>query len=242
MDSLDSTSSVSLYFQLKEIFINKIRNKEWNHEDKIPAEMDLCKQYCVSRITIRKALSELVNEGYLIRKRGKGTFVSLPKIEQNLSSFYSLSEEFKKMGFFPHSDLLEFSLQIPSPEICKALSLSEDNMAYYFKRLRYADDVLIAIEFTYIPADIFLGIKEEDIKEKHLYDVMRDCYGVIPIFAEESIGATLIGEKESIYFRLKKGCPAISINRLTYSNDRCIEYTNGVIRGDKYKFKVKLYL
>lgn len=241
MDFLDSTSTVSLYLQLKEIFINKIRNKEWKLEDRIPAELDLCKHYLVSRITVRQALSELVNEGYLIRKQGKGTFVSIPKIEQSLTSFYSLSEEFEKMGFVPHSDLLEFSLQIPGPEICKELNLSEENnKAYYFKRLRYADDVLIAIESTYIPADLFFGLKEEEIKQKHLYDVMRDTYGIIPTSAEESIGATLIGEKESIYFRLKKGCPAISLERLTYSNNRCIEYTYGVIRGDKYKFRVNL--
>ena len=243
MDSLDNTSSVSLYFQLEKIFINKIRTKEWKQEDKIPAELVLCKRYNVSRITVRQALIDLVNEGYLIRKQGKGTFVSIPQIEQDLEKFYSFSEEFKKMGFVPHSDLLEFSLQIATPHICKELNISEkNNEVYYFKRLRYATDVLIAIESTYIPADLFFDLKEVDIKQKHLYDIMRDTYGIIPITAEESIGATLIGEKESIYFSLKKGSPAISAKRLTYSNDRCIEYTYGVIRGDKYKFKVKLKL
>lgn len=241
MNSLDSTSSVSLYLQLKKIFINKIISKEWKFEDKIPPELDLCEQYNVSRITVRQALSELVNEGYLTRKQGKGTFVSIPKIEQNLTSFYSISEEFKKMGFVPHSDLLEFSLQIPVQEICEKLNLSEENnKAYYFKRLRYADDLVVAVESTYIPADLFCGLKEEDIKQKHLYDVMRDNYGIIPNSAEESIGATLIGEKESIYFRLKKGFPALSLERLTYNNNRCIEFTYGVIRGDKYKFRVNL--
>lgn len=241
MGTLDDKSPLSLYFQLKEILIEMIHKKELKFGEKIPTELELCAQFGVSRITVRQALAELEKEGYLIRKQGKGTFVSFPEIEQNLTSFYSFSEEFKKMGFQPSVEVLEFNLIIATPKISEILKLDESKLkVYYFKRLRYADKILIAIESTYIPQHLFPNLQESHIKEKPLYNVMREDYGIVPNSAEESIGATMISEKESFYFGFKKGTPAMSIERLTYRNSECVEYTYGIIRGDKFKFKVKL--
>lgn len=241
MESLDSTLPVALYYQLKEMLTNKILSKEWKVGEKIPTEFELCEQYKVSRITVRQALRDLEKEGYLVRKQGRGTFVSVPKIEQNLMSFYSFSREFKKRGFEPHSEVLEFHLQIPKPEIVNNLKLSnEQNQVYYIKRLRYADNMLLAIETTYLPADLFPGLDEKTLNEKALYEIMRDNYGVVPTSAEESFGATLIGGKESVYFGMKKGNPAISLERWAYSEERHIEYTTSIVRGDKFTFFVKL--
>src|SRR5450756_1435327 len=97
--------------------------KEWNPGDKIPNELALCHEYSVSRITVRQALTDLEREGYIIRKQGKGTFVSFPRIEQNLTSFYSFSDEFKKRGFRPSNKILEFHLTIPVSEIAVKLGI-----------------------------------------------------------------------------------------------------------------------
>src|SRR5665647_3212360 len=99
MGPLNVKLPTTLYFQLKEQLMSRIAMKEWNPGDKIPNEHALCHEYGVSRITVRQALTDLEREGYIIRKQGKGTFVTFPRIEQNLTSFYSFSDEFKKRGF-----------------------------------------------------------------------------------------------------------------------------------------------
>ena len=238
---LNEKSPVALYHQLKNILLQKIADKEWAKGQKIPSEFELCEQYGVSRITVRQALAELEKEGYLVRKQGKGTYVTIPAIEQNLMSFYSFTEEFRKKGFEPRSELLEFNLQVCSSEIRLQLNLDQSEpRAYYIKRLRYADNLLIAIESTYLPADLFPDLKEEDLKKTPLYDLMRNTYGIIPNTAEESFGAALIGEKEAFYFGVGKGSPALDIERKTYSNQRCIEYTKGTICGDRFRYSIKL--
>jgi len=195
----------------------------------------------VSRITVRRALAELENEGYLIRKQGKGTFVSIPRIEHNLVSFYSFSEEFKKRGYTPHNKVLNFELQRPDKEIRTKLRLFPPaQQVYYIKRFRYADDVLMAIEDTYIPASLFPGLRAEDLEVKPLYDIMREDYGIVPNSAEEIIGATIISENEAKHFGIKDNLAALHIERVTFSGAKCIEYTVGIVRGDRFRFRIKL--
>ncbi len=241
MGPLNVKLPTTLYFQLKELLMSRITMKEWNPGDKIPNELSLCHEYGVSRITVRQALTELEREGYIIRKQGKGTFVSFPRIEQNLTSFYSFSDEFKKRGFKPSNKILEFHLVIPVSEIAARLGIENTGkQVYYIKRLRYADETLVAIESTYLPADLFNDLNLEELESKSLYEIMRQKYDVNPNSAEESIGATSIGDREAIFFGAKKGTAALDIERFAFSGSRCVEYTSGIVRGDVFRFHVKL--
>ncbi|HHW48071.1 MAG TPA: GntR family transcriptional regulator [Clostridiaceae bacterium] len=238
---LDSSLESSLYSQLKDILLNKILSGEWSNGEKIPNEYELCKMYNVSRITVRQALAELTKKGYLVRKQGSGTYVSIPKIEHNLTSFYSFTEEFRKRGFSPSTKVLEFHMQIARKEIARKLGLGEGSKeVYYIKRLRFADNTPVALESTYIPAALFRNLNEEDLEVKALYDIMREQYGVVPSTAEESISAVNLGEKEAIYLGVDKGVAVLQVERFTYNLETCIEYTIGFIRSDVFSFHVKL--
>ena len=241
MKQLDGNLPVSLYYQLKQDLLGKIAGKEWRPGDKIPNEFELCREYGVSRITVRQALAELEKEGRLIRRQGKGTFVAIPRIEQNLASFYSLSEEFKKRGYSPSNKVLDFCLKAPPADIAEKLGLKgETDRAIYLRRLRFADEMPMAVEFTYLPADLFPGLTKTQLEHKALYDIMREDYGVIPVAAEESIGAVEIGDMEAAFFKTEKGRAAFEIERIAYSSDRCVEYAKGVVRGDVFRFHVRL--
>lgn len=241
MTSLDSKSPIALYHQLKLIIAKKIDNKEWLPGEQIPTEHELCQQYQVSRITVRQALAELEKEGRLVKKQGIGTFVSFSKFEQNLVSFYSFSEEFKKMGFSPRNKVLEFVHVLAPADIAEKLSLKDSQLGVYFiKRLRYADDILMAIEDTWLPASLFPGIDKQNLDDNALYDIMRDQYNVIPNSANESFGATAVNSKDAELFGIKIGDPALDIERLTFSAQVPIEYTTAIVRGDKFRFYVKL--
>jgi GntR family transcriptional regulator len=233
-------SFTPLYRQLKDIFLEKITGNEW--EDlKIPSEAELCKLYSVSRITVRQALSELENEGYIVKYRGKGSFINVPRIEQDLPSFYSFAEDFKKIGYNPVNKLIEFQLQKASKEIATVLNLDvNDREVYYFNRLRYADKILVAIEFTYLPASVFPGLTKEMLSSKPLYEIMKSNYSVMPISADQYFKATEFDAQDIQYFNFSKHVTAMEIRRIASNGSRIIEYTFGKVRGDMFSYHVKL--
>lgn len=240
MEKLQENSPVALYHQLKSILAQKIMNNEWQVGERLPTEFELCKQYGVSRITVRQALAELEREGLVRRRQGVGTFVTVPKIEQQLTSFYSFTEAFRKRGLKPRSEVEQLRIRRSTPEISRALHIAEDEEVYYLKRLRYADDVLMAIEATYMPVKLFPGLTKDELDMTPLYDVMRNRYNIVVDSATETFGAVAIGEKEATQFQLPPGHPALDLERFAYAGETCVEYTKGIVRGDKFRFKVKL--
>ncbi|MGI6148918.1 MAG: GntR family transcriptional regulator [Firmicutes bacterium] len=233
-------SPVALYYQLKSILAQKIMNNEWQVGDRLPSEFELCKEYGVSRITVRQALAELEKDGLVKRRQGVGTFVTLPKIEQQLTSFYSFSEEFRKRGLNPRNEVEKLEIIVPTAKIAKALDIQQDEEIYYLKRLRYADETLMAIEATYLPVRLFPGLSKAELDTTPLYDVMRNKYGVVVDSAKETFGAVAINRREAELFQLPPGHPALDLERFTYAGDQCVEYTVGVVRGDRFRFEVKL--
>ncbi len=237
---LDENSPLALYYQLKQILEEKIVSGIWQVGEQIPTENDLCELYGVSRITVREALAELEREGYVTRKRGRGTFVAVPKIEQNLMGIYSFTEEFRKRGLTPRSEVLEFVRMLPEGDVQEALGIGGGEAVYYLKRLRFADDTLMAIECTYLPYNCFPNLSREQLMEAPLYDVLRNDYDLVLTSAQETFGAVLIQPPDSSMFGVEPGAPGLELQRYSYSGSTCVEYTIGVIRGDKFRFTVKL--
>ncbi|NMB25175.1 MAG: GntR family transcriptional regulator [Firmicutes bacterium] len=237
---MDDKSPLALYYQLKQILEDKIVSGAWQVGEQIPTENELCELYGVSRITVREALAELEREGYITRKRGRGTFVAVPKIEQNLMGIYSFTEEFRKRGLTPHSEVLEFVRLLPEKNIQEALGIGGAQAVHYLKRLRFADDVLMAIECTYLPCSCFPNLSRERVVEEPLYDVLRSDYDLVLTSAQETFGAVLIQPPDSSMFGVSSGAPGLELERYSYSGTTCVEYTIGVIRGDKFKFTVRL--
>ena len=237
---LDENSPLALYYQLKRILEDKIVSGTWHVGEQIPTENELCELYGVSRITVREALSELEREGYITRKRGRGTFVSIPRIEQNLMGIYSFTEEFRKRGLTPRSEVLEFVRLLPERSVQEVLGIGEGEAVYYLKRLRFADDTLMAIESTYLPCSLFPELSRERLMEAPLYDVLRRDYDLVLTSAQETFGAVLIQPPDSSMFGVKPGAPGLELERYSYRGSACVEYTIGMIRGDKFRFTVKL--
>lgn len=240
MELTKDNSPIALYYQLQEILTAKILNGEWSLGEKLPTEHELAKQYGVSRITVRQALAELERSGLIIRKQGLGTFVSMPKIEQNLTSFYSFSEEFKKRGLRPKTEVVDFTIKPAGAELRVVLGLAEGSEVYRFTRLRLANEMPMAIESTYLSVDMFPGLTAETLNKSALYEVMNQSFGIVANSAKETFGAVALSEKDAKIFGLKVGSPALHLERFAYNGIHCVEYTSGVIRGDKFRFQVQL--
>ena len=239
--TVDKESPLSLYYQLKQIIIDKIEKRELTENDKLPTEKELCDKYDISRATVRQALKELETEDYIYKIQGKGTFVSPKRYQQDLLKFYSFTDEMKKIGKTPTSKVLSFEITTPPKKIAETLGIKMDEKIYKFTRLRLADDEPMMLETSYIPYNIFKGIKKEDLEITPLYTIFLNEYGTTFSKAEEIFRPTLMEKDEAKKLKYIEGGPAILLERITYNNENTvIEYTKSVARGDKFKYHVVL--
>lgn len=232
-------SHTSLYYQLKEKLLKKIVSKQWLPGEKIPSEKELCNIYDVSRITVRKALDELVLTGHLVRKQGKGTFVTNLSMEQRLSKFYSFSEVLKRHGMNERAKIIHFNKIDATEDIAKQLEINPLDKVFQLTRLRLVDLTPYTIETSYIPVSICPDLSENEIAEKGLYSSMR-IKGVFPDRAIEKFRATVIRKSEAEHMGLSVGIPAMHLERMTYAGTTIIEYCSSIVRGDFFTYIVEL--
>jgi GntR family transcriptional regulator len=237
---LDEKSPLSLYYQLKNIFIDNIKNKIWEVNSKIPTERELCEEYGLSRITVRQALKELENEGYLYRKQGKGTFIKTPKLTQGLKKFYSFSEEIEKMGHKSLTKMIDFSIIKASPLISEKLEIESNEKIFAIKRLRLADDETYAFETSFIVYKYAINLTEEAVTGLGLYNALNKTCGLVVNEAIETFEAVLVNSTEAEILQVSKKSAAIHLERVASANNKKLEFCTSIIRGDKYKYIIKL--
>lgn len=232
---------MALYNELIDILIDRI--KKMKIGEKLPSERQLCIEYNVSRTTVRSAILELELKGYLKRYQGKGTFVSNPQNNrQNLSNYYSFTEQTKKLGKIPKSVILEFYIGVPADYILRNLGLKENSYAIKFNRLRLANNEKMMLETTYIPYDSFKDITRPLLDRMPLYEIFDKKYNKKIVKVNEIFSVTLINQEQSDILDVVKGSPALKINRTSYdSNGNVIEYTISYASGDKFIYETNYF-
>lgn len=239
MNSIDKSLKTPLYLQLVNILIEKIEKNMEDHEQ-ILSEREICDIYDVSRTTVRQALDQLEKEGYIYKIHGKGTFVSPKKLSQDLISFYSFTEEMKKLGKTPNSEVIGFEIVNIDEKISRIFKSNDDDLVYKITRIRKADDIPMIYEVTYLPYNLFVGLSKDNLENMPMYDVLVNKFNIKLTSAEEYFEPIITRKLESIYLEVPEGSPSLRIERLTYDHDVLIEYTVGVARGDKFKYRVQL--
>lgn len=236
---IDKTSPVPMYHQLKEMLENLIKSGELKPGDRIYSENELCEMYDVSRITAKRALDEMVKAGYLYRLPGRGSFVQGRKIDHKLSNFYSFTEEVRKQGMVPSSKMIELSVIEADEFISEGLEIPEGEKVTFIKRLRMADDVVIALDFSFIPIAVCSSITWEELDNNSLYHVLTQK-GIVPERAVESFSAELLTEEDARLLNSQPGTASLKVCRKTYSGDKLIEYNYRYYKGQQYCYKVEL--
>lgn len=238
---LDPTSFVPLYHQLKEIIEVKIESGEWKPGDKISSENDLQNLYDISRNTVQKALEELVQEGILERKQGKGTFVSKPKFEQSLTSFYSFSKVMESQGMNPKDIILNIETRLADRKVAAKLQIDPSDEVIALKRLRQADGEPIILETSYLSKHTIPEISQEDIEQTSLYDILEEKYGIFVVKAKETFEPVLVRDDEREYLNIEKGSPCLLLDRVAYdTKGKPVEFCRSIIRGDRCRFYTEL--
>lgn len=239
MKRIDKSSKIPLYLQLMDILIDKI-NKSLNENDRLLSEREICDTYDVSRTTVRQALDELERDGYIYKLHGKGTFVAPKRVNQDLVSFYSFTDEMKKIGREPSSQIINFEIIEAGEKLSNKFNIGDEELLYKLIRIRKADDIPMMYEVTYLPFERFNELSKEKLDGKAMYDVLREEYSANLTFAEEYFEPILTNKLESVYLEINEGAPSLKIERYTYENKRLIEYTISIARGDKFKYRVQL--
>lgn len=240
MKKLNKDSRIALYYQLVDIILKDIESGVLKEESKLPSEREFCEKYEISRATVRQAIAELEKNNIIYKIQGKGTFIAPKKMDQPLVKFYSFTEEMKKLGKIPKSKILDFALEKSNDKISKILNIEPSSKIYKIVRLRLTDDIPLIYETTYLPANIFPKLTLKQLEKLPLYEVLKNKYDIKFSKAEESFLPILPQIKEANLLDISIDSPCIKIERITYSEENIIEFTESVARGDKFKYKVIL--
>ena len=237
---IDKKSPIPVYYQLKNIVLDKIKNGEYPEGSLIPSERDLGENLGISRMTVRQALNQLVSEGVLYREKGKGTYVSKSKIVQrNIMSF---SETVRKKGLVPSTNVLEFARITDRSDINEMLDLNVNEGLYFFKRLRLANDLPIAIEEVFIPEKYCPNLEKHDLKSS-LYELLKDEYSLSVNYMDSSVEAAKASKEEKRLLGLADSIPVLRISSLSY-NDTGMKllHQKDVYRSDDYNYTVRIFV
>lgn len=239
---LDKDSPVPLYYQIQTIIEDHIDSGEWKPGMQVPSERQLCDHFQVSRITVRQALDALANQGRLLRRQGRGTFVASPRIEQKLSRLTGFTQDMESRGHDPGARVLHLGA-VPAPApVARALDLEVGETVILLKRLRLSDGVPMALEIAHLPQSCCPGLLEEDLENLSLYALLAGEYEVIPTRAEQQIEALGCPPAEAKLLGVRSGAPILHMYRVTYDHEgQPFEYTESFYRGDRYTFHVELF-
>lgn len=236
-----SQNGIPLYYQLKEIFIEKIASGEWKVGEIIPNELLLSQYYGVSRGPVRQALDILVRDGLLSRKQGKGTEVLPPKIESGLHGFYSFTTLIRNRGLQPGVQLLGFYTVSAEGSIAQALNLPIGSSCSKIRRLRLADREPLILETVFVPHQVCSHLTEAEVMAQPLYDILTTQYGIILQREKQSFEPTIADDYEAQTLGIANGAPVLLLQNITYAvGDRPVLFSKAIMRGDRVRYYVEL--
>ncbi len=206
----------------------------------IPSERKLSTDLGVSRLTVRAALDDLVRDGYLVRRHGSGTFVSEPKIAQQLT-LTSFSEDMRRRGMTAGSRTIELRETHAGAAVGRALRVSPDARVMLIRRLRLADGEPMALETLHVPADRVPGLTRELLEDASFYELLEKHYGVVIESGMQSIEPTVTNEEESELLSVPLHSPAFLFERTSRTPEgETVEFVRSLYRGDRYRLVAEL--
>ncbi|MEV0434084.1 GntR family transcriptional regulator [Nocardia sp. NPDC050413] len=230
-------SAVPKHEQLRAILLQKC-TRELQPGDLLTSERNLMQDYGVSRITVREAVGQLVNEGYLVRVRGKGTFVAHRPVQSRLH-LASFTEEMRALGHQP-STLVLVAEEATAPEpTARALRLPQGARAYHVRRLRLADDDAVSVDDAWFNPELVPDLIAHDLTGS-LYRLAADRYGRPIERAEQTVDAQAADTGIAALLGVRKGAPVLHFDRVSFSTDMPIEHTHSWYRSDRYRVQMEV--
>jgi GntR family transcriptional regulator len=228
--------------QIEEELVERIRTGMLRPGDRIPPERELAEQMEVSRMTVRQALGRLADRGLLVRERGRGTFVSEPKLIQSLSRLNGFYDQMVSQGILPSSRLLSGEQVLAGAAVAQLLDLRIAEPLYKVVRLRLGGGVPLALETSFFPARLVPGLLDYDLERHSIYRLM-ERYDARPVRATQSLEPVPARDQEAEALEVPAGSPLMLVERIAWdTQDRPVEYAKDIYRGDRSRFVAELRL
>ena len=240
--SLNKNIPIPLYYQLKTILLEYIREQHSDIEEPIPTEVEISEYFGISRPTVRQAINELVVEGYLYRIKAKGTFLAKPKITQDfLLILDSFNNEMRKKGLVPSTKILQREIVECDEKTADILKLEPGSDVIKLTRLRSANNEPIVFVITYVPYKVCPPLMDYDLQNESLYEIIQKESGKLIANATRSLECIIAGEFEAKLLNIEKGAPVQYFESVVFLEDGTpVEYSLAKYRSDRSKFTFEL--
>jgi GntR family transcriptional regulator len=233
---LTKESSIPLHIQMAEELRSQIRRRELLPNSRLPSEREMCDYYGISRITVRKALSTLIQEGLVFSTIGKGTYVSDMSLREELRPLSSFTEDLRRRGMQAGNEVLDLRVVPADDERSVQLHVPRGSELVYLHRLRRADGLPIAVQISYLPHHLCPNLHLVDFTNQSLYEVLRERYGHFLMRSDTVISAALAQGDEIRLLGLKKPAAVLISEQISYlDNNAVIEITRSVFHAERYK-------
>jgi len=212
----------------------RIRAGEWAPGDRLPPERALCRDLEVSRATLRQALAELEQRGLVSRHQGRGTFVTRPRVQADLSGFFSYGEALRARGMTLTAAVVAVGVAEAGRAIAAELGILPGDRVVRLERIRAVEAEAFILETTNLPAARFPGLETRDFGARSLYRILADDYGCPVETAVETLEPVILTPREARLLGVPHNAPALMIRRITAdARGLPVEHTQALLRGDR---------
>ncbi|MGP3777248.1 GntR family transcriptional regulator [Halanaerobium saccharolyticum] len=237
MQEINKNSPLPLYYQLKESILNAVKAEEFEVGERLPSERELAEYHNISRMTVKKAVDILVDNGYLIRKQGSGTFVTDYQQSYSISPLLSFSKEMEKKGLNYTTKILSYT-DISDSKAAEKMNLKAETKLLKLERLRLIENKPFLLENTYLAFNDFKDLKKEELENSSLFKILKDKYDIQLSNAEAEVEAVIFDAGIADKMQVKEGMLGLYFEQISKDeNSEIIEYTSAYYRNDNYKFK-----
>ena len=233
-----------LYLQIQEYLAEQIASGKLKPESRIPSERELSSGLGVSRMTVRRAITELVNEGLLERVQGAGTFVAKPKVEYAAAELVSYSQAIRSRGLQVTRQLLEFDEVPASRRLAERLQVQIGHSVYRVALLCLANRVPVVLERVFFPSERYPDLVEFDLEKTSIYDLLIGAYNIHADHIDETVESITASDIVARQLRVDDGFPLLMVTRTVYRKGDSLPvlYSQDLLRGDyaRVSFSIQL--
>jgi GntR family transcriptional regulator len=233
-------SSVPMHAQIREIIRRRVLDGSYAPHSQMPSESQMMEAFSVSRITVRQALGDLQKEGLIFKVPGKGSFVAKPKAFQNLSRLQGFGEAMSPSGYETFSQVLSTRRVAATEGVARRLDVKLGTVVFEIQRLRYLNREPISVDQSYFSLAIGERLAQEDLATRDIFVILENDYGLHLTHADVQIEAISADESLARHLRIDEASPLLRIERLTYADERPIDFEYLYYRGDAFQYRLRI--
>ncbi|AET69387.1 transcriptional regulator [Desulfosporosinus orientis DSM 765] len=236
-EMIDKNSVIPIYYQLYKLIEGQIRRGDLKPGECLPTEHEISSRFEISRMTVRRAIAELVSAGMVYAQQGRGTFVATPKLDNIVFELNDFNEEIKKRGLNYKTTLLEARIIKADKELREKFQVGEDFKRFlFFRTVLSAEDERLSYEVKYTIYSKSMPILESELKDPSLPGLIASHTEYVPMSAKKVLQVAACTAEEAGILGIAPNSPVFLIEQTIYDQDlKPVGWSKAVYRGDRYK-------